>query len=194
MSLTTALPYGMRSVVLTQYLDSDGTELASTSVKLPNMQTFSFAEAEDFKELRGDDKTVTTHGSGASVEWELEAGGISPAAYAILTGAVITTSGVTPNTTTTVRKRGSTVRPYFRAEGQVISDSGGDVHAVLYRCRFNDKMSGEFKDGDFFVPNFSGVALPMLDDEWDLLYDLVFNETVTAIPLTGTTNPEKPAG
>lgn len=183
----------MRAVVLTPYTDGDGTVLGDTSVRLPNMQTMSFAEAEDFKELRGDDRTVTTHGSGASVEWELEAGGISPQAYSIMTGADVTTEGSAPNTRTVVRKRGSHVRPYFRAEGQVISDSGGDVHVIMYRCRFNEKMKAEFKDGDFFVPNMAGVALPMPDDEWDLLYDFIFNEAPTSISLTPEPNPAKPA-
>ena len=43
----------------------------------PHMQTLTFGETEEYEELRGDDKLVATHGKGAQVEWDLEAGGIS---------------------------------------------------------------------------------------------------------------------
>lgn len=190
--MPTALPYGMRDVKLTPYTDADGTVLGDTSVDLPNMQTLSFEEAEDFTDLRGDDRTVTTHGSGATVNWELQAGGISADAYAIMSGAVTNSGGVVPATVTTVRKLGSGVRPYFKAEGRVISDSGGDVHCILYRCRSNDTISGEFTDGDFFVTDAKGVALPMPDDANDLLYDFVFNETAVPLTTTPNVNPTSP--
>lgn len=189
MALDTALPYGIRDCKITPYIDAAGTTLGAESVDLPNMQTFSFSETEEFQELRGDDRIVTTRGRGAQVEWSLEAGGISLEAWAIFTGGEIIESGTTPNRKTILRKKGSDSRPFFRVEGQAISDSGGDIHTVVYRCRCNDSIEGEFADGEFFVTSISGLGLPLLDDSNDLLYDFVQNEQKTAVSLTPPPNP-----
>lgn len=183
------LPYGIRDCKLTPYVDSGGEVLGTESFDLPNMQTFSFSEKEEFQELRGDDKLVTTHGKGAQVDWSLEAGGISMKCWSIFSGGEVLETGTSPTRVVTVRKRGSDIRPFFRVEGQSVSDSGGDVHAVVYRCRCNDQIQGEFKDGEFYVTKASGLGLPLLDDTNDLLYDFVQNESKTAIPLTPIPNP-----
>lgn len=186
---TTALPYGVRDCKITLYTDSAGTILGTASIDLPNMQTFSFSETEEFQELRGDDRVVTTRGQGAQVEWSLEAGGVALRVWAALTGGEVIESGVTPNRTITVRKKSSDNRPFFRLEGQAISDSGGDVHAIVYRCRSNSNIEGSFSDGEFFITSASGLGLPLMDEDFDLLYDFVQNETRTAIPTTPTPNP-----
>lgn len=182
--VATALPYGIRDIKLTPYTDASGTVLATgdgVAIDLPNGQTLSFSEAEDFEELRGDDRVVTTRGKGATVEFELEAGGISLEAWKVMTGGEIIDSGTTPNRKRILRKRGSTNRPWFRVEGQAISDSGGDIHCIIYRCRISDTLEGEFADGEFMVTSGKGTGLPMLDQAADYLYDFVQNETATAI-------------
>src|SRR5688500_1715920 len=108
-----ALPYGLRDVKLTP-INSDGS--LGTPVDLPVSQTLSFSEAEEFEELRGDDRLVAVHGQGATVEWELEAGGISLEAWAILTGGELTETGATPNQTKSLLKKTTHARPYFRIE------------------------------------------------------------------------------
>lgn len=189
MSLTEALPYGIRDLKLTPYLDASGSQLGTTSYDLPNMQTLTFSEKEEFQELRGDDRIVTTRGKGAQVEWSLEAGGLLPKIWSILTGGEIIEAGTTPNITVTMRKRGSDSRPYFRIEGQVISDTGGDIRALIYRCRCNASIQGDFKDGEFFITKADGLGLPLLDDTNDLLYDIIQNETQSSISLTPVPNP-----
>ena len=189
MAAPTALPYGIRDCKLTRYTDASGTILDSTSVDLPYMQTLSFSEAEEFTELRGDDRVVAIRGQGSLVDWELEAGGIDFAAWEILTGGVVAESGLTPNRVWTMRKRSTATRPYFRLEGKAISDSGGDVHCTIYRCRSNDAVEGEFADGEFLVTSASGQGLPLLDDANDLIYELRINETAANISSTPTANP-----
>ena len=189
MTMPEALPYGIRDVKLTPYSDAQGTVLGAQSYDLPNMQTLSFAETEEFQELRGDDRIVTTRGQGAQVEWSLEAGGISPKVWSILSGGQVIETGTTPTRQITMRKRGSDSRPFFRIDGQSISDSGGDVRVRIYRCRVNDNIEGEFSDGEFFVTSASGLGLPLLDDTNDLLYDIVQNESKTQITLTPDSNP-----
>lgn len=181
MPLPTALPYGLRDVKITPYTDAGATTLG-TPIDLPNSRTLSFSEAEEFTELRGDDKVVTTRGQGASVEWDLEAGGLSFDVLKVLAGGTVVESGVAPNTVRTFTKKVTDSRPFFQIEGQVISDSGGDVHCVLPRCRVTGNIEGEFSDGNFFLTSGSGVALPSLQTgATDVLYEFVQNETVTAI-------------
>lgn len=190
--LTTALPYGIRDCKLTEYTDASGSLLSGSSVDLPNMQTFSFSETEEFNDLRGDDRLIATRGQGAMVEWELEAGGISFAAWAVMSGGQVIESGVAPNRKRVIRKKGTDQRKYFRCHGRAISDSGGDVHGIVYRARVNDSLEGEFADGEFFVTAASGIGLPMLDEEFDILYDFVQNETAVPISLTPEPNPLGP--
>lgn len=189
MTLPTPLPYGMRDLKLTAYADAAGSTLGTTVLDLPNMRTLSFSETEEFEELRGDDRVVTTRGRGAVVEWELEAGGLSLDVWKALSGGTITDSGTTPNKKRVFRKLGRQSRPWNLFEGQVISDSGGDVHAILYRCRATEELEGEFSDGEFFLTSGSGQALPLLNDTMDVLYDIVQNETAVPIGTTALTLP-----
>lgn len=178
---TIALPYGLRDVKITPYTDETCTVLG-TALDLPNSRTFSFSEAEEFTELRGDDKVVTTRGQGASVEWDLEAGGISFEILRAIAGGTITTSGTTPAQVKKFVKKVTDSRPFFQVEGQIISDSGGDVHCILPRCRVTKNIEGEFSDGNFFLTAASGLALPSLvTGKEDELYIFNQNETVTAI-------------
>jgi len=180
---TIPLPYGLRDIKLTAYTDASGTTLAGSSIDLPYGRTMSFSEAEDFEELRGDDKTITTRGKGAAVDWELESGGISYEAVAIMYGGTVGTTGTTPNQVKTFQKKVTDVRPYFKIEGQSISDSGGDVHCILYKCRSTGELSGELGDGQFFLTGASGTALPAtLAGKTDVIYEFVQNETTTATP------------
>lgn len=188
--LATPLPYGLRDIKLTPYSDAAGTVLGATVVDLPNARTLSFSETEEFEELRGDDRVVTTRGRGAVVEWELESGGLPLDAWKAMSGGTITDSGTTPNKKRVYRKTGRSSRPWFLTEGQVISDSGGDVHAILYRCRATESLEGEFSDGEFFLSQGSGQALPLLNEVEDVLYDIVQNETAAAISTTALTLPD----
>ena len=180
--METALPYGLRDTKVTPYTTAAADTLDTTSTDAPNARTLSFSEAEDFEELRGDDKVIALRGKGASVEWEMEHGGISLDAYKAMAGGTITTTGVTPATVTTFTKKVTDVRPYFKAEGQAINDNGGDFHAVLYRCRASDSLEGELGDGAFWLTSASGQTLPsLITGSEDVLYDFVINETAVDI-------------
>lgn len=182
MPLPTALPYGLRDVKITPYLTA--TTLG-TPLDLPNSRTFSFSEAEEFEELRGDDKVVTVVGKGPNVEWELESGGIEFAILKAMYGGTIEETGTTPNIVVSHVKKATDVRPFFKVEGQAISDSGGDVHCILDRCRATGNLEGEFADGSFWLTGSDGVALPSaLTGREDYLYEFVQNETTTAIDVS----------
>lgn len=179
---TTALPFGLRDVKV-QLLTDDGTAVVGSKVDLPYGRTFSFAEAEDFEDLRGDDELIASHGAGPNVEWEIESGGLNFEAVRVMYGGNVTTSGVTPNIQKRWRKLKNDTRPYFTVEGQSISDSGGDVHCKLYRAKSTDNMEGELGDSAFFLTGGSGTGYGnnIVGADFGVVYDWFFNESVTAI-------------
>ncbi len=183
MPLTThPLPFGLRDVRLTPFTDGTSSILG-TGVDLPVARTFSFSDTEDFEDLAGDDSpAVASHGAGPTLEWELESGGLPFSAFQIMAGGTITASGTTPAQTKTFSKLYTDARPYFKAEGQAISDSGGDVHGIVYRAKATGNLEGEFANGAFFLTAASGKGYPSLvSANINKLYDFVQNETAIAI-------------
>lgn len=181
MAWDSALPFGIRDTKVTPYTTGAATTLG-TATDVPNARTLSFSEAEDYEELRGDDKVVAIRGLGATVDWSMENGGISIPAYKNMNGGTTSTTGVTPNQVTTYTKKTTDQRPYFKAEGQAMSDLGGDFHTVLYKSRASGGVEGEMADGGFWLTGASGRSLPAsLTGEEDTLYKFILNETATAI-------------
>lgn len=179
MVLAETLPYGLRDVKVCT-LTSDGVK--GTLVDLPNGRVLTFEESEDFEELRGDDKVIIARGKGATMSWELESGGISMEALAVINGGVVTSSGTTPAQIKTYKKLVTDVRPEFFAEGQALSESGGDFHAVLYRLKATGGVKGELGDGVFFLTQCSGDGYGSKNaSKTDVLYEMVQNETAATI-------------
>jgi hypothetical protein len=179
MALAETLPYGIRDIKLSPVT---GAGVVGTAVDLPNARTLSFSEAEEFEELEGDDKVVAVRGKGATIEWELEAGGISMEAYAVINGGTVTSTGTTPNQVKTYVKKATDARPDFKIEGQAMSESGGDFHAIIWRAKATEGVEGEMTGGEFFLTAASGQGLASkTSGQVDDLYKLVQNETVTPI-------------
>lgn len=181
MSLTQhALPFGLRDVKLSPIT---GENTVGTGVDLPVARTFSFSESEDFETLQGDDSTAASVGSGPTAGWELESGGLPFEAFRVMAGGTITESGTTPARKKTFSKLTTDRRPYFQTEGQAISDSGGDVHGILYRCKADGDLEGEWGNGAFFLLSASGTAFgdTVGTSPTNKLYDFVQNETAIAI-------------
>ena len=172
---TIPLPYGCRDIKL---YTLTGDTPSATGVDLPNSRTLQFTESEDFTDLRGDDALIATHGQGPTVDWTLEGGGISLEATALMYGGTVTTTGTTPAQQKTFSATGTKVRPYFQIQGQAISDSGGDFHVKIYRCKCNGDMTGQFSDGNFWLYGAKGVGLP---NGAGNLYDFIQNETAVAL-------------
>jgi hypothetical protein len=175
-----SLPYGMRDTRLTPFTTAQATAYGA-GLDMPNARQLSFTEAEEFNELRGDDKIIAIHGSGPSGTWDMENGGINIPAYKTIAGGAAATSGTTPAQITTFTKKVTDIRPYFKAEGQSIADNGGDFHVVLPKCKADGDLSGELQDGDFWLTGSSGrmIASTVAADV-DVLYKFVLNESVTA--------------
>lgn len=182
--MSNTIPYGLRDIKITPYTDAAGTTLG-TPLDLPYARTLSFKDTEEFQELRGDDRVVASHGNGTSVEWELESGGLPFACFKAMSGGTVTTTGTAGTEKTVYAKKITDQRPWFKLEGQAISDSGGDVHCVIHKCKATGELSGEWADGEFFLTSASGIGIaPDSGDNADLLYEFISNATVTAIDVT----------
>ena len=199
MPLGNALPYGLRDVQLIKYPTLAATTFGTQLTDLPVARTFSFNDTEDYEDLRGDDKLQTSHGKGASVEWEIESGGISFDAYAIIAGGVVIDSGISPNQVRRFRKKSLDVRPFFTTIGQAINDNGGDFQSCVWRCRSTGNVEGELGDGEFFIPSVSGIGFPCLvsglvnaTEINDSVYDFVYRETSGSITAPALDTPAAP--
>ena len=180
MPLTThPLPFGMRDIKLKPIT---GVSTLGTAVDLPVARTLSWSESEDFETLQGDDSTVASVGAGPTCGWEMESGGLPFEAYKIMAGGTITETGTTPAQKKVYSKLTTDRRPYFQAEGQAISDSGGDVHAVLYRCKADGDLEAEFANGAFLLTNASGKGYG--DETTEDLYVFTHNETPVPLVIT----------
>lgn len=174
-----SLPFGLRKV---KVYPIDSSNNVGSGVVLPAMQIFTFKEAEAFEILKGDDLSLASHGGGPTVTWELESGGISLAAYAVIMGGTVVTTGTSPNTIQTYTKGALDQRPYFQVEGQAISDSGGDFHCVVFRCKADGGFDGAFTNSKFWVSKAMGTGFGNVQSGGDLrLYSFIQNESVTAI-------------
>jgi hypothetical protein len=173
MALTgTIKPFGLRDIKLVSIP-------GGTQVDLPYGMTMTFKEVLTSGELRGDDATQAIVAITDKLEWELEAGGISLEAWAVLTGRSITLTGSGAAEINTMTGAAGDIYPYFRLYGQSVGDGADDVHILVYKAKCTGAIEGEFKDGEFWVTKASGVAV---DDGSNGVYDIVQNETSTALP------------
>lgn len=177
-----ALPFGLRDVRIIP-LKADGTVDTVNKVDLPASRTFSFKETEDFETLEGDDTTIAAHGKGPVVEWELESGGVSLAAWKVLAGGTTASSGTTPAAKNVYTKLVTDARPYFQVEGQAISDSGGDFHCVVYRCKADGDLEANLENGSFTLTSASGKGYgdTAQASPTNKLYEFTHNETAVVI-------------
>lgn len=171
------LPYGLRDVKLTPMNSLTG--VYGTMVDLPASRTFSFAESEDFEELRGDDIVQAEHGNGPLIDWDLEGGGMPLNALKVVAGGTVTDSGVTPSMKRVWLKAGTDARPEFHVEGQAINDNGGDTHVVVFRCKATGDIGSEFAEGSFAMLSASGRGYPDQNHS-NKLWSIVQNETAAA--------------
>lgn len=172
------LPYGLRDIKVAT-LDNAGVK--GTLVDLPAAQTLEFTEETNSQQLRGDDAVIAQRVTIDSVSWTLESGGISLEAYTVIAGGTVTTTGVTPAVVKKWRRMNTDAYPDFFMEGQSMSESGGDDHLVLHRCKAT-QISGTHQDQEYWVSHAEGNAIGTLTAaNVGAVWDMIANETAAAI-------------
>jgi len=164
-------PFGLNQVKI---------KAGSTLVTLPAARVLKFKERLVSGELQGNDMTVAAAAVVDAVEWELEAGGISLEAYALLTGRSVVEAGTSPAETTTLTGVGGAAMPYVIIYGKSLGDDGGDVHVKILRAKITDGIEGSFQGGEFFVTACKGIAVA--DPSTNTIFEVVQNETAAALP------------
>lgn len=183
-------PYGLHRLWITPYTDADGSILGDTSYRMPLARTLAATENEDTDTLDGDDKAAAAiQGKGSTISGTLEAGGLDLTTFAIITGAQLIESGLGPTLKRTVRKRGSDQRPYWRVEGQIISNGGGDNVLRIFRCKANGKIAFDAKYGAFMIPSTDFLGTPLPGEDADYLWEIDYNATKTTLGSTPVANP-----
>jgi hypothetical protein len=188
-TLPNALPYGIKQLMLTPYQDAQGSILATVSYPMPVAMTLGFSETEQFDELRGDDILVAVHGRGPQVDWSLEAGGMPINCWSIITGGMVIAEGVAPNRRIRLLKSADNMRPYFRIDGRIISDSGGNVVARIYRAKANGRIQADHRGGSFQTSAIDGIGMPLVNDSGRWLYEIIQNESDFPLTTTPEANP-----
>ena len=165
-------PFGLRDVKLTNLA-------GTTQVDLPAGLVLRFTERVRTEEvpLENGDREVYTQLDAA--DWELEAGGISLEAYALMTGRTATVAGTTPTRTTTVAGNRGEQYPWFKIYGRSLGDGADDIHCRLARCKVARALQGEFGHGKFWISKCAGIAV---DDGTNGVYVFVQHETGEALP------------
>lgn len=164
-------PYGLRDVKITNLA-------GTTQVDLPAARRLNYSERLATGELTGDDVIKTVVSSLMAIDWELEAGGISLEAWALLTGRTATEAGSTPNRTLTMTASGGDVFPWIKIYGKSVGDGSDDIHVKFFKAKVTS-IEGTFGEGEFFVTSCSGVAV---DDGTNGISDVVQNETAASLP------------
>lgn len=140
-------PFGLRDILL---ISMDNEE----SADLPASRTLAFKERVMSAEFTGDDELqgVTTIPIGC--EGDLENGGISLNAYAMMTGHTLT-----PGAGTNTLEGDSSSFPYFQIFGKSVDDEGGDIHCKIFKAKLTEPLQGDFKYGEFFVTKMKFVGV-----------------------------------
>ncbi len=185
MALSETRPFGLRDVKVKTW--SGGA--VGSAVDLPTAKVFKFKPVGEEVTFVGDDRLVGVDVTNESVEWELEADGLSLDARKAILGGTVTDTGTTPNQTKTFVAKVTDQRPYFLVEGQAISESGGDIHGKVYKCKCIDSDGGnENASGTGQSFRGKGVAISAAEATAvggaaveDATYEFVQNETAAAI-------------
>lgn len=148
-------------------------------VALPVQRVLKFKETVQSGTLRGGGGIAAVQTLADAVEWELEAGGISLEAYAVITGRTPTTSGSTPNRIKALVGDAAQNFPYFIIRGKALDDATGDAWVTIWKAKITDALSGDFADGQFWVSSCKGIGV---DDGTVGIWSILQHETATSLP------------
>lgn len=163
-------PFGLKEIVVVSY---DGV----TAISLPAALELEFEETVVSGEFFGNDELQGLVTQPLGVKGKFKTGGIPLEAYALMTGHSYAVDGVTPNQVATLEGDSPTF-PYFKVYGKSLGDEGDDIHVKLMKVKLTGSPKGSFKRGEFFMleAEFAGVKVG------GKAYDIVANETTTALP------------
>jgi len=170
-------PFGLKQIKLVNNADT-------VAIDLPAALELEFEETVVSGEFFGNDELQGLVTQPLGIKGKFKAGGIPLNAYALMTGHTYALTGSTPNQVGTLEGDSATF-PYFKVYGKSLGDEGDDVHVKLLKIKLTGSPKGSFKRGEFFMleAEFSGVKVD------GKAFDMVANETATALPDAAGTPP-----
>lgn len=158
MARTVDYPYGVRDAKLYP-LTLPSTY--ATGVDVTAIRTVSIKPDVKSETLEGDDVYVATHAFELGGSWDIEAGGITLAAWKVMAGtAAQTDSGTTPSETAYIDVLSTSARGYFGIIGKAVSDGAGDVQMQVFKAMCTSGPEGAMQNGAFLLTKASGMYMP----------------------------------
>jgi len=182
MVLAAAKPYGLKDLKVRSW--SSGS--LGAAVDLPAAALLKFSTKRDSAKAEGDDRTVAVASNVKEVEFELKSSILPLDALAVMTGVTVTDSGTTPNQVKRYAPKVGAMAPYFLIEGKALSESGGDFHGKVYKCKVTDDPDVGLENGKFADVSLKGTGIGVTADEAstiggsaaaDECFELLQNET-----------------
>lgn len=163
--------------------DAGASPTYGTPIPIPGIVKVGIKPEMASAELEGEGSILDVFSKMKSAEVEIEAAYLNMDAMAVITGATITTSGTTPNQTTTMEITKSTRPKWFRVEGRWMYPGLGlgSVNFILWKCKATDPGAIEVNDanGDFGSMKVAAKAVPT--ESTGKIYKVVANETAAAL-------------
>lgn len=165
-------PFGVREIRVV---------VGATNVALAAGQTVEAHEVLASAEINGDDAVAAVHSYPIKVEGKLTAAGMPLYAYSLITGRTIATTGATPTRVSTMSVAQGDSFPYFKMFVRAVTEDGGDVWNVLYKCKLTDGQAGQFAFGEFRMTDLTFTAVPDSGNS-NKIWDIATHETAVSLP------------
>lgn len=164
--------YGLHEIRL---VSADGLITAS----LPVSQALTWNERLAKGELNNRYGLARVDAVLDGIEWSLEAGGISLQAHAMMLGATIQTSGLSPNREQRINRQRGAQMPYFKIYGKAFGDQSDGLYILLKKCKVTT-LQGKLGSDGFYITKCSGVGVA---DATGSLYEIIKAETAGSLPV-----------
>lgn len=174
-------PFSIKEITVAA-LNSDGTY--GTAVSVPQARKLTVTPNIVTSKLIGTrSKTAAVASVLQDATVEIDGGGYTWDALAVMIGTAVTETGVTPNQTKQQNWAAATNMPYFGLIGVLDDDDGGDMHIGFPKVKLTSLPAIEAAgDEEAFITNvMEGVAIA--DDDGYVMYP-VAHETAEAANFT----------
>lgn len=171
----TGMPtFGLRKCIIAVN-NLDGT--FGTAVVVPSIKIFNVDYKTVSGKLEGDDSITATAAIAVEAECDLQFGGVTMAAYQVLTGINPTSSG--SGAGYNAKMLFSNVSfPYFAILGQAYSAQTGDTHMFVPKIKIMSGFALKMEYGQFIIPDIKASAV--LDPNYNAIFSVIEHGSITS--------------
>jgi hypothetical protein len=175
MGLFGEIPYSVSDAAAYPFVSG----AAGAMVDVVGIRSAEMSGAIETAETRGDNKILATAASFNSVDLTITVGQLALASIAAISGGIVTTTGVAPNSVTTLTRKVTDVVADFQFKVQTPSkDSGGGATRLTFpRCQWQGGPDYNMSDNEFPEVTVNARAIPSTTD---VLFLVENYQTLTA--------------